>query len=72
MKFDLVSKQFKLKILIVFFNEIFQKKGNNCCCTDCFKVNFFNVGMHLDMFESIWFKLGMMIDFIALYILILV
>ena len=46
------------------------KKGNNCCFIDCFKN--FNVGMHSDVYESIWFKLGMMIDTVVLYILILV
>ena len=32
----------------------------------------FNIGMHLDVYEWIWFKLGMIISTILLYILILV
>ena len=32
----------------------------------------FSIGMHLNIYESIWFKLSMMIGTIDLYILILV
>ena len=33
-------------------------KGNNCFFSDCVRKN---VGMHLDIYEPIWFKAGMMI-----------
>ena len=57
-------KQFKLNILILFLSEI-TAVWLNC-------VKNFNVDMQLDVYESIWFKLGMMIDTIKLSILILV
>ena len=45
-------------------------KGNNCCCIDCTKD--LNIGLHLDIYEPIWFKLDMMTDATKLYILIIV
>ena len=32
----------------------------------------FSIGIHSDFYESVWFKLGMIVDTIELYILILV
>ena len=69
MKCDVVMKQFKLHILrlpLIYWNE-----GRNCCFADCIQENF-NVDMHLDVYESIWFRFGLMIDTILLYILIVV
>ena len=44
-------------------------KGNNYF-TD--RIKNFSVGIHSDIYESIWFKLGLMTDTVELYILILV
>ena len=63
-------KQFKLNVLWQRLSKIYWNKGNDSCFTDCVKD--LNVGMHLDVYEWIWFKLGMMIDTIVLYILILI
>ena len=61
--------QFKLHILILFLSEIYWNKGNNCCFTD--HITNFNVDLHSDIHESIWFKLGLMIHTIVLYSMIL-
>ena len=74
-KFDVVTKQFKLNILRVrlLLSKISWNERNNCCFTDtdCIKQTF-NVVMHSDVYNPIWFKLGVMVDAIVLYILILV
>ena len=62
----MVLKQFKLNIPLL----IWMRLPCTYCFTDCVKN--FNVGMHSDIYQWIWFKLGMMIDTIVLYILILV
>ena len=71
-KFDLVLKQFKLNIVILFLSEmywIWNKKKSAVLFTGSKN---FNVGMHSDVYELIWFKFSMIIDTIVLYILILV
>ena len=50
----------KLNILTLFLSEIWWIRGNNCCSTNCQKK--FNIGMHSDIYEFIWFKLGLLID----------
>ena len=35
MKLDVVMKQFKFNILVLFLSKIFLAKGNNCCFTHC-------------------------------------
>ena len=67
MNFDVVMEQFKLNILRLLLSKLYRKNGNNCCFTDCAK----KLGMYSDVYESIWFKLGM-IDTIVLYSSILV
>ena len=37
MKFNLLLKQFKLNIAILFLSEIYRSEGNNCCFTDFIK-----------------------------------
>ena len=37
MKFYVVMKHFKLRILRLLLIKIFRNKGNNCCFTDCAK-----------------------------------
>ena len=54
-EFDMVVQQFKMNILILCLNEIFLIKGSNCCFSDCIKKT--NIGMHLDIYEMVWFKL---------------
>ena len=39
---------------------------------DCQVIHCLNVGMHSDILESIWFKLGVTIDTVIRYMLILV
>ena len=70
MKFDVVMKQFRGNILMLLLSKISQNKGNNCCFADCVKN--INIGMHSDVYKSIWSKLGVMLRTIILYILILV
>ena len=59
--FDVVMKQFRLNSLGLLLSHICWKKGNKCCFPDYVK-QIFNVGMRLDVYEWIWFKLDMMID----------
>ena len=61
MNFDVVLKEFKLKILILLLIESYLIKGNNCSFTDCVEQKF-NVGIHSNTFEPILFKVGLMID----------
>ena len=44
----------------LFFSKISVMKGNNCCCTDCIKSSY--VGMHSNVYEPIYLKLGMPTD----------
>ena len=53
---------------VLVFIEIFRNKGIKCCFTDFVKKN----PKNKHAFESIWFKFGMVIGTIVLYILILV
>ena len=62
-------KQIKLNILRLPLNKFHGNKGSKCCFTDCIKKPF-NVGMHSDVYESVCFKLGMVIDTFVLCILI--
>ena len=57
MKFSTVLKQFKLNILRHLLTVIYWIKENNCCLIDCIKN--LNAGMHSDIYEPIWFILGM-------------
>ena len=52
-KFDVMMKQSKLNILTLLFSKICWNKGNNCCFTDCMK----KIGMHIEVYKSVWFKL---------------
>ena len=75
-KFDVVMKQFKLNIWGYFWLRFPETRGIPAAF--CFLFFFvtasktFIVGVHLDVYKLIWFKLGMMIDTIVLYVLILV
>ena len=60
MKFDMVLEQFKLNIPIV--------RETTAVLLTALKN--FNVGMHSDVYESIWLKLGMEIYTVQLNILI--
>ena len=51
------------------FDWDLMNKRNNCCFTDCIR-KFFYTDMHMDVYESIWLTLGMMIDTTELYSLI--
>ena len=51
MKFDVVLKQLKLNIPILFLSEILLNEGNNCCFTD--SVKNYNVGLYLHVYEWI-------------------
>ena len=66
----MVMKQLKLNILRLLLNKIYLIKANKCCFLTASEG--INVGMHLDIYELIWFKLGVMIDITELYTLILV
>ena len=66
----MMLKEFKLKIWILFLSEILWNNGNNCCLLIVSKN--FNVDLHADVFQLIYFQVGMMIDSIEFYILILV
>ena len=75
MKSDLELKKIKLNIPTYFNSGILWYKGNSCrfVIFVFFAVSEnFNVGMHSDIYESIWFKLGMLIDTIELCILIII
>ena len=54
----------------LLFSKIDWNKVNDCCFTDCIKE--INIGMQMDIYESIWLKLGEITDTIVFYILILV
>ena len=71
MKFDVVSKEFKLNTLKLSLSEICGVKGNDSCLEFAISNNF-SAGMHSDIYALIWFKLGMLIETIELYILVLV
>ena len=72
MKYDAALKQFKMNCLILLsnFNELYWVEGNNCCFTEC-QQNFINVSMHSDVYKLICLKIGLMIDTMELYILML-
>ena len=59
MKYMLL-KQFKLDILILLLSEVLWNKGNMCSFTDYIKK--LQTGLYLDVYELLWFKLGLMID----------
>ena len=63
------SSLIKLNMVILFLSVIYWVKGNNCWFSDCHKP--FNAGIHSDIDELVWLKLGM-IGNIKLYIWILV
>ena len=66
-KFGGALKQLKLNILILQLGEIYVSAGNNCCFTDFVNKNYkneiLNVGMHSHVYDAIWLKLGVLIDF---------
>ena len=77
--------KFKLNILRLLLSESYLNKGNNCCFTDCKKTEFWAcirlfmnqfdsilVWYYSFFYESVWFSLGIVIDTIVLYSLILV
>ena len=61
MKFDMVLEQFELNILRL--NETREITAVVLTVSKNF-----NIDMYLDIYESIWFKLAMMIDTVKLYI----
>ena len=65
----MVLEQCKLNILILLLSGINKTWEITVVRLTAQKTN---VGVHSDVYESIWFKLGMMIDIIKLYILILI
>ena len=67
MNFDMVLKQFMLNILILFLSQISELREIIAVLLTAFKK--FNVGMHLNVYESVWFKFYTMTDTITLYIL---
>ena len=70
MKLDMVMNQFKVNVLRLLLNEICQiKEITTVFLTASYN---FNVGMHSDSYELIWFKLGVMVVTAECYILILV
>ena len=77
MKFDVVMSQFKLNILRLLLRKSYWKKRNTFerkeipAALQTVSKNF-NVGMHLDVYEWIWCKLGLMIDTIVVCILLLI
>ena len=59
-KFYVMLNQFMLNSLLFFLSEIIELKEIIAVLLTWPKT--FNVGMHLYVYELIWFKLGMMID----------
>ena len=60
----------KIPVRDKILSKIYVIEENNFYYTDCIKN--MNIGMHLDVYEPLWFKLGMMMGVTELYILILV
>ena len=71
MKSDVVMKQFEQHIWRLLLSKIYWKKGNEFCSTNCIKKTF-NVSVYLDIYKSVWCRIGLMIDTVVLYIFILV
>ena len=67
-QWNLLLKQFKLNFLRLLLRKISRNNGKNCCFTDWVKK--LGIVMHSYIYKSIWFKLGIMIDAVILYILI--
>ena len=63
-------KQFKVNIMMLFWSR-FSETGEITAVFLAASKNF-NVAMHADVKKSIWFILGILIDVIELYILMLV
>ena len=70
MRFDMMLKQFKLNIPILFWVGFSETRQISAVLLTA-SINF-NIGMLSDVCGLIWFKHGMMIDTIVVYILILV
>ena len=68
MKFYTVLKQFKLNILILLLVEISETR--EVAAVLLIATNSFNVGIHSDSYKSIWCKLGIIVDSIKFYSLI--
>ena len=67
MKSNIVFRQFKLNILILFWDETEWSRGNNCILNSSESKKNFNVGLHSDVCRPIWFKFRMAIETITLY-----
>ena len=61
MKFDMVLKQFRWNICILILSFVYLSKGYNCWFLRAAWKSF-NIGMHSDIYELIWSRLGMMTD----------
>ena len=59
MKFNVMLEQFKLNSLILPQNIFFLNWRNNCCCA------VFRIGIYLDVYRLILFRLGQMILYIS-------
>ena len=74
MKFNVAMKQFKLNTFILLWVRFVKSREVKAFSTDWKKKRKkekeFNVGLHSDSYETILFKLGMMIDTTEIYILI--
>ena len=46
---------------LLLLGDMFRSEGNHSWFSDCAKQLVFNVGMHLNVYESVCFKLGLMI-----------
>ena len=66
MKFDVVMKQFMLNILRLCLSSIYKNKVNKLLLT---VPKNFNIGMQSYVYESVWFKLDVVIDTCAKLIL---
>ena len=58
MKVDMILKQFKLNILILLWSDSYGIRENNCCFTGIVQKH---IGIHVDVYELIWFKRGIVI-----------
>ena len=70
MKFDVVVKLLKLKTLKQLLSEIYQSRGGKTTVLLTLLEIFFKktVCICSDIYEQVWFKLGMRIDTAQLYV----
>ena len=63
MKFTMVQKQLKLNILVLFLSQIWSNKRISVVLLTASKN--FNTSLHSDVYESVWFKVDLVLDTIV-------